>query len=818
MLAAAGTPNLWNQFLTASVAGLVTAALYAIAASGLVVTYTTSGVFNFAHGAFGMMAAFTYGQFTEGWGLPIWLSLLLVVGVVAPVFGGIVEKGLMRGLEGTSELIKLVVTVSLLLALIGLAPVIWDPTIARSVPEFFPDSDPITIAGVGISIHRIIIFVAAGLVAVFLRLFLYNTRTGIAMRAVVDDRSLAQLNGARPGLTSMASWGLGAGLAALAGVLGAPISTLEAVTLTLLVFNAYAAPVIGRLKSVPLTFLGAIILGLAQSYVSSFVKPGDTNVVERAVTSFQINTGWTLANLQSAMPAIVLFVVMLFIRPERLRSHSLSTTRDQFRVPTWRVTLIGAILFPIGTIMLTVIIPDVFQLSLASGYALALVGLSLVPLAGYSGQISLAQMSFAGIGAVVMGNLGVNNPILGVVVAVLVAATIGALVSLPALRLSGIYLALLTAAFALMLSKLVLSQQKVMPQGNLAVPPLVSSWNTATARIIVSAVAFTLVGIAVVAVRRSGFGRRLMAMKDSPDACATLGLNLTRTNVYVFALSSGIAGLAGALWASTAQAEQFTFENSLAVTMLAVVGGVGLVGGAFFGGLLLGAFQSILGPIFNSNALGYFSVFSISIAKLTSFAPGLMGISLGRNPSGAMTEVGAGFRAVGERTEALVISVLGAVGIWVLTAVGVVSGWQFTAAIVVWVFVVAPLTPLLFDGPHPSQRLPVAIGGVSATVVALLVPVASITESNGWRVIMIGAFAGAVGAVLTRVYGPLDAEAAAPQPSPDLAGVNRPFDRGELIEVDAALGLTEADLATYAVSETNGASAVPAMAGNGGDS
>lgn len=288
--------------------------------------------------------------------------------------------------------------------------------------------------------------------------------------------------------------------------------------------------------------------------------------------------------------------------------------------------------------------------------------------------------------------------------------------------------------------------------------------------------------------------------------------------MYVFALSSGIAGLAGALWASTAQAEQFTFENSLAVTMLAVVGGVGLVGGAFFGGLLLGAFQSILGPIFNSNALGYFSVFSISIAKLTSFAPGLMGISLGRNPSGAMTEVGAGFRAVGERTEALVISVLGAVGIWVLTAVGVVSGWQFTAAIVVWVFVVAPLTPLLFDGPHPSQRLPVAIGGVSATVVALLVPVASITESNGWRVIMIGAFAGAVGAVLTRAYGPLDAEAAAPQPSPDLAGVNRPFDRGELIEVDAALGLTEADLATYAVSETNGASAVPAMAGNGGDS
>jgi branched-chain amino acid transport system permease protein len=107
---------------------------------GLVVTYTTSGVFNFAHGAFGMMAAFTYWQFTEAWGLPTWLALLLVVGVVAPIFGSIVERGLMRGLEGTSELIKMVVTVSLLLALIGLAPVIWDPTIGSLGARVLPDT------------------------------------------------------------------------------------------------------------------------------------------------------------------------------------------------------------------------------------------------------------------------------------------------------------------------------------------------------------------------------------------------------------------------------------------------------------------------------------------------------------------------------------------------------------------------------------------------------------------------------------------------------------------------------------------------------
>ncbi|MEZ5380362.1 MAG: ABC transporter permease [Microthrixaceae bacterium] len=799
---AGGTPNLWNQFLTATVAGLVTAALYAIAASGLVVTYTTSGVFNFAHGAFGMMAAFTYWQFTEDWGLHPLLGLALVVFVVAPLFGAVVERVLMRNLEGTSELIKLVVTVSLLLALIGLAPVIWDSSVARSVPEFFERSDPITVAGVGVSVHRIVIFATALAVALGLRVLLYSTRIGVAMRAVVDDRSLAQLNGARPGLTSMASWGLGAGLAALAGILGAPISTLEAITLTLLVFNAYAAPVIGRLKSVPLTFVGAIILGLAQSYVSSFVKAGDTNGLERALTNFERDSGWTLANLQSAMPAIVLFVVMLFIRPDKQRSHSLSSVRDRFRVPTWRVAFIGAVLFPVATAMATVLVPEPFRISLAGGYGLALVALSLVPLAGYSGQISLAQMSFAGIGAAVMGNLGTNmNPALALVAAVVVAAAVGALVSLPALRLSGIYLALLTAAFALMLTKLVLTQQKVMPQGNIQVPPLVGGWNTSSARMIVASVAFTLVGLLVVAVRRSAFGRRLVAMKDSPDACATLGLNLTRTNVYVFALSSGIAGLGGALLASTVQADQFSFENSLAVTMLAVVGGIGLVGGAFFGGLLLGAFQSILGPLFSGNSIGYFgapsgaAIFTLGVEQVTKFAPGLMGISLGRNPSGAMSEVGAGFRAVGERLEALTISVAGVVALWALAAADVVSGWQFTSATLVWVVAVAPLTPLLFAGPHPERRLGVAAVGVGATLVALAIDVAQLTDSNGWRVVAMVVFAALVGVVLTRLYGPLEeVDAPAPAPSPDLIGVESPLTRGDRIEADGVIGLTDADL------------------------
>src|SRR4051794_3871198 len=100
-----------ETFLRFTVTGIAVASVYAIAASGLVVTYTTSGIFNFAHGAFGMMAAFTYWQFNTAWGWPPLLALIMVIFVVAPLFGAVIERGIMRGLQGTSEVVKIVVTV-----------------------------------------------------------------------------------------------------------------------------------------------------------------------------------------------------------------------------------------------------------------------------------------------------------------------------------------------------------------------------------------------------------------------------------------------------------------------------------------------------------------------------------------------------------------------------------------------------------------------------------------------------------------------------------------------------------------------------------
>ncbi len=131
-----------DKFLTFTIVGLATSAIYAVIASGLVLTYTTTGIFNFAQGATGMLAAFTYWQLRFSWGWPTPVALIVVLLVLAPLFGALIDRVIMRGLQDTSETTKLVVSISLLIAMIGLAQIIWDPNVNRPYATFFAGANP----------------------------------------------------------------------------------------------------------------------------------------------------------------------------------------------------------------------------------------------------------------------------------------------------------------------------------------------------------------------------------------------------------------------------------------------------------------------------------------------------------------------------------------------------------------------------------------------------------------------------------------------------------------------------------------------------
>jgi branched-chain amino acid transport system permease protein len=695
-----------ETFLQYTILGLVTGGVFGIAAAGLVVTYTTSGIFNFAHGAIAMLAAFAYWQVRFDWGWPAPLALLAVLGIAAPVLGALLYGVVMRGLRGTSEVTRIVVPVSVALGFLALATWVWDPTprTPRLFLMFFGADNTVSIAGVNLTWHELLALVLAGVIALGLRFLFFRTRNGVAMRAVVDDPDLLELNAGRPERLAMLSWALGAFLAALAGILITPIqgSAMSATALTLLVIDAFAAAMFGRLRSLPRTFLGALVLGLAGSYVIGYF-PAD-------------RWTWT-GNFRVSLPMIALFVVLLFLPQDRLRGTTILRTRERFRLPSVRSAVVAGLALVGVMFLLREILAPTAVNSLAFSMTAAIIALSLVLLTGYAGEINLAVLSFGAIGAIIVHHYGVSGSgggarttLWGYVLAAAVCAVVGALVALPSLRLRGLYLALSTLAFGVFVSNMVLreitvrklpllhTEFSIFPSGNLTVPrPKVGPLDLAAMPTFLMAVTvlFAVIGVGLVALRHSSYGRRLTALKDSPAASATLGQSPVALKLSVFMLSAAIAGVGGALMTSqlgSANLDRYDIFLSLSLLMLTVVGGIGYVSGALVGGILFGVAFVALQNTFDKLGVDYPDAegFFEFLARFTTVLPALMGVSIGRNPTGAVEQIVVEFGAL-RRAKPVVVAGCAAVAVgYLLARNDSISNWWFVVLVGV-VIVAMPL-------------------------------------------------------------------------------------------------------------------------------
>jgi branched-chain amino acid transport system permease protein len=681
-----------DKFLTFGLTGLTLAAIYSVVASGLVLTYTTTGIFNFAHGASGMLAAFSYWQLVYGWGVPAPIAVVIVLFVLGPLFGLGLERVVMRGLHDTSETVKLVVTIALLSGLIALARWIWDPNVARPLARFFASSPPIQVGPTSVTVHQLITIAVAIAVAIGLRLLLYRTRVGITMRATVDDRNLSVLNGARPDRSSRTAWMLGTSLAALGGILIAPNVALDAGGLSLLIVSAYAAAIFGRLRSIPMTFVGALVVGCTESFLTGYLP-----------------TNEYLPGLRLAAPALILFIVLLVLPNPQLKGRRRS--REVFPVPSWTGSAVFAGCVVFAAVVLATTLSESDMLTYARIFPISIVALSFVLLVGFSGQISLCQMSLAGIGGVAAAHLGQHGFLVAIVGAALIAGAVGAVIALPALRLSGIYLALGTAAFALTLDRWIFSLPDFSVFGLFDVglfnqqsvdvpPPNLFGFELAdiSAQMILSAVVFALLAFVVVGVRRGRAGRRLLAIKDSEAACATLGGSILGSRVAVFAAAAAIAGVGGALYSQQAQSisgPDFDFVMGLPVFVLAVVGGVATVGGAFFAGATLWGGGPAMITVFPA------------FAKISGLVPGVAGIALGKNPNGVVSDLRANTRSLTERPGVWVPLLVAEVAVYGLRIGGVIGSW-----IMVVLLALAPLAALVVARSR-EQRAADPAGGTA---------------------------------------------------------------------------------------------------------
>ncbi len=627
-----------SDFLQYTIFGVMLGAGYAIAATGLVVTYTTSGVFNFAQGAVGMVAAFCYWELVSAHNVPVLLALLIILVVGASIAGALVERVLMRRLHGASSERPVMVTLGLMVILTGVATLVWSPTTERQVNNMV--SGQFRLAGINIQYQEVLIIGVALAVAVLLRALFYSTRTGYALRAVVDDPELLAMSGVSPNRMSQYGWILGFMMAALAGVLLAPTQTtgISIEAMTLLVVNGYAAAIVGRLKNIPVTFAAAIVIGLAENYVINYILP---HVPQNLVP-----------DITYALPMVFLFIALVTLPSVRLRAVGRLTTMRAPRVAGGRESLVAGA----GFFVVAVVVAIVFNGTEVKGttlldlgglvMALGIAGLSLVLLTGYSGQVSLCQFSFMGIGAFIMGKIAGGGSVLGLLAATGICAALGALIALPTIRLRDLYLALATFAFADAVATGFFPDSHIYGGGGVSIGRIdILGINFAgdIAEFLLVSGFFVLAAWLVLAIRRSLFGRRLVALNDSPAAYATVGLNIGFTKVAVFAIAAAMAGLAGALYGTVqgvVGTTDFDVFPGIIFVLFVTIWSIRTVSGAF----LAAVTYVVLNQLW-PNGVGLFA--GVGIILIGRAAGGLLGLEFlqfrlpwVRRPAGAPEPVG----------------------------------------------------------------------------------------------------------------------------------------------------------------------------------
>ena len=567
-----------SEFIGLTMAGLSLGAIYAIAACGLVVTYTTSGVFNFAHGAIGMFMAYAYWalRIHHHWAGP-W-AIIMTIFVIAPAIGLIIRWGLVQFVNVNDTGLMLVVTLAVLVSLMGLAFTIWLPIHPHYLPILFGPDAHITIDGQRVSYEELVAIGLALALALALRLFFFRTNLGIAMRAVVDDRPLMGLTGGSSALLDSLSWMIGAALGALAGILTATTYSLDVINLTLLVLNSFAAAMLGRLRNLPLTFLGALMLGLAEAYVTGYVRL----------------TG-ALSHLRPVLPTLFLFAVLLILPSVRLRAGRPAVT-SAIRVPSAFGSLRNGVVIVIAALITAPILHGTNLTAIDAGMALAIGALSIVLLSGYGGQVSLAQYTFFGFGAFIYDKTaGHGGSPVGLLAALGAGAILGVVVALPALRLRGLELALSTLAFGQLAYYMFFVQDSVMGRGDLVIPRLHLpglGLDNDRHNLVFLAVVFALLSAGLLAIRRGPAGRVLNAAKDSEAAVATIGLSVRVTKIALFSAATALACFGGALYGSTTKAvtsDNFQYIQSLFIVLIVYLWGVSTPGAAFAGALSLAA-------------------------------------------------------------------------------------------------------------------------------------------------------------------------------------------------------------------------------------
>ena len=572
-----------QSFLQFLIIGLGAGATYALFAQGAVLIYRGSGLVNFAQGAIGTFAAyiaFVELQDDRGWG--IWPAIVFAV-VAAGLASLAFQALVLRALRHAAAIVRVIATIGLLGLLQAIVLKRYGAA-NQPVEPYLPD-DIYDWGGITVQQERLTIVAITVVVTVALWAWTRYTRVGLAINASAQNERAVQTLGWSPDRLAALTWTIGGMLGGFAAVLAAPLTGLSAATFTIVVTVAgLGAALLGGFLSFPLTLLGGLIIGVTEAMATLYGND---------ITDFLHQD--LIAGLNRAPAFLVIFLVVVVRgRGLPLRSHIAERLP---RLGTGEISIRAVLLASVVVLALLFGVMDeswaqATYISVATGVMV----LSIVVLTGYAGQISLAQWALAGIGALIAGRfVHADFPVeLSIVLGVLLTIPVGLLFAVPALRTRGVNLAVVTLGLGFIVSEVVFANPNYLGEaidGGTRIGQVelfgmeVDAVNHPHAWAAVSLVAFVLEALLVANLRRSRTGQRLIAVRTNERAAASLGISVFGVKLYAFAVSAGLAAVAGILIGFRGQLITYTEFNVFAsINSLgyAVIGGLGYVLGAVF--------------------------------------------------------------------------------------------------------------------------------------------------------------------------------------------------------------------------------------------
>ena len=635
-------------------AGLGGGAVVAALAIGLVLCFRTSGVVNFAYGAMGMYLAYVFFELRRTGDLllpvvglpsrvpivarPTVATALLIMIVVAALLGAAVHWLVFRPLRNAPPLARVVASLGLLIYLQEVVRLGVPPSSAATAERvtLLPEN-PVEVLSTTVSANRLLLAALAVTVAAVLWAVYRFTRFGLATRAAADNDKGALLAGLSPDRLGIVNWAVAAVLGGLAVVLIEPIAGLNPTTTPLLVVPALAAALLGGLRSFGLATAAGLGIGMVQSLILGWaVSPSTTWLPD-----------WVpVTGLQQAIPVALVLVALVWrggVLPTRsaVPEQSLPPSPTPQRVWLWVVVLSGLVLTGLFTLAAS------YRQAIIVTLVYALLTLSIVVISGYVGQVSLAQLAFAGVaGFSVIRLLDGGVPfVVAVVLAALVATVLGVLVGLPATRVRGMSLAVATLALAVAIDDLVLDSVALSggPAGRPVPSPTFFGFDIGVTGVgaenfrpiygVVVLVAVVIAYVVVANLRRGATGVRWLAVRANERAAAAAGINVARTKLTAFALSSFLAGLSGvflALSSTTLSPTSFIVIGALVAVALTYLSGVSSLAGALVAATLAqaGVVTTFMNGLSGGSAGEYvFALTGLVLVVVTITAPeGITGV------------------------------------------------------------------------------------------------------------------------------------------------------------------------------------------------